>query len=131
MTTNYTPTSAPRPFILAGLHQAIADAEDMFTRLDATIAIVRGALAAQSPTVVRGADTACGDVHVMTPEEQWEEEGGPIAALSISMLDTCLGSLPELQAACLLVELERDEIWVEPVPCGSCGQTHLVRKAGR
>jgi hypothetical protein len=114
---------------LEGAHRALWP--EMYRALDeAHLAVIDVPAEARMSFAViddRLFDCVSGDMHVLTPAEQWEEEEGVIAIQSIAMLDTCLGSLPELQAACLLVELERDGIYVTPKHCTFCGRTHLVR----
>lgn len=111
--------------LLSPLQAAIDECEDMFTRLDFTLAQATAALSVIDDRLF---DCVSGDMHVLTPAEQWEAEGGPIAALELAMLDTCLGAPhSDAEAGCLLVELEERGIYVRPALCADCGRTHLKK----
>jgi hypothetical protein len=135
-TVYHEPTPA---FVVDAFNLHIAVLQDMGARLHASLELAHRALWPEMYAALDEAqlaviddrlfDCVSGDMHVLTPAEQREAEGGPIAELELAMLDTCLGAPhSEAEAGCLLVELEERGIYVRPALCADCGRTHL--KAG-
>lgn len=74
------------------------------------------------------ADCEAGDMHIYTPEEQWEVESGAVEELEIAMLDSCLNAFySEAEAGGIMLSLEERGIHVRPAQCKSCLRWHLER----